>query len=123
MAPDLGAYVRRTADLPWVWGVQDCTMWVADWCLERWGMDPAARYRGCYSDEAGAAAILAGGMLAVISPEIPFVPKQSAAEGDIGVIEIVGRQTAAISTGAHWMFRTPRGIGMAVRPALAIWGD
>ncbi|RJL08407.1 DUF6950 family protein [Paracoccus siganidrum] len=121
--PDLGAYVQRTAALPWCWGVQDCTIWAADWCLIRWGVDPAARYRGRYHDEAGALALTRAGLLATVGPEIPLRRKDAPAEGDIGVIEINGRQVAAIWSGAHWLFRTPRGIGMTSRAAIAIWGD
>lgn len=120
---DLDGYVLRTAALPWCWGVQDCTIWVADWCLIRWGVDPAARYRRRYHDEAGALALTQAGLLATVGPEIPLRRKDAPAEGDIGVIEINGRQVAAIWSGTHWLFRTPRGIGMTSRAAIAIWGD
>lgn len=122
-APDLGAYVQRTATLPWQWGAQDCTIWVADWCLIRWGIDPAARYRGRYDDEAGALTLISAGLLETINPEIPLRRMDDPAEGDIGVIEIMGRQVAAIWSGRHWLFRTPRGIGMTSRSAIAIWGE
>ena len=119
----LDDYVRSTAELPWVWGRQDCTIWVADWCLIRWGYDPAARYRGRYADEAGMAALTGAGLLATVAPEIGLPRKDEPAEGDIGVIEVAGKQVAAIRSGPHWIFRTPRGVSFARRSALAIWGD
>lgn len=123
VASDLDAYVRRTALLPWCWGVQDCTIWPADWCLLRWGFDPAARFRGRYRSEAEAEALTAGGLLSTVAPEIALRRKAAAAEGDIGIIEVAGRQVGAIRSGRLWLFRTPRGIGMARRTAIAIWGD
>lgn len=123
VASELDAYVRRTALLPWAWGVQDCTIWPADWCLLRWGFDPAARFRGRYSTEAGALALTAGGLLATVAPEIALPRKAAAAEGDLGILDIMGREVAAIRGGDRWLFRTPRGVGMARRTALAIWGD
>ena len=119
----LDEYVAATVEQPWQWGKQDCTIWVADWCSARWGIDPAARYRGRYSDEQGMAALISGGLLATVAPEIALPHKDAPDEGDIGVIEVAGRQVAAIWSGAHWMFRTPRGVSFARRDALAIWGD
>lgn len=119
----LDAYVQQTASLSWAWGAQDCTMWVADWCRIRWGIDPAADYRGRYDSRAGAEALIVQGLVDTVEPEIALKGKNSPAEGDIGVIDVNGRQVAAIWTGMHWLFRTPRGIGMTDRPAMAVWGD
>lgn len=120
---DLAAYVQRTAGLPWAWGRQDCTIWVADWCIERWGADPAERFRGRYRSETEAMLLTASGLLETVAPEIRLRRKAAPAEGDIGVIEFRSRQVSAIWSGSHWLFRTPRGIGMARCKALAIWGD
>lgn len=120
---DLWGYVQRTAMLPWRWGVQDCTIWVADWCVERWGIDPAARYRGCYDSEDGALRLTAAGLVAVVEPEIPLTRKDAPGEGDIGVIEFRGQQVSAIWSGQRWLIRTPRGVAELRAPAIAIWGD
>ncbi|MFG6083926.1 hypothetical protein ACEUZ9_000161 [Paracoccus litorisediminis] len=119
----LDDYVQRTALLPWEWGVQDCTIWVADWCLLRWGFDPACRFRGRYRSAAGAHHLTACGLVVRVGPEIPLPRKPVAGDGDPGVIDITGRQVAAIRSGSHWLFRTPRGVGMARRDAIAIWGE
>ena len=122
---DLAAYVQRTAGLPWGWGRQDCTIWVADWCIERWGSDPAARFRGRYCSETEALELTASGLLETVAPELSLRRKAAAAaaEGDIGVIEFRGRHVSAIWSGSHWLFRTPRGIALARCKAIAIWGD
>ncbi len=120
---DLGAYVDRTIDLPWRWGQQDCTMWVADWCLARWNIDPAHRFRGTYSTELEARAITARGLAATVTPEIPLRRKSQPDCGDIGVIEINGHEVAAIWDGAHWIIRTQHGVGMVRGVDIAIWGD
>jgi len=119
----LADYVQRTAPLPWAWGRQDCTIWAADWCLLRWGFDPACRFRGRYETERGAQLLIACGLAVRVGPEIPLRVKQSADDGDLGIIEIAQREVAAIRSGAHWLFRTERGVGMARRDAIMIWGD
>lgn len=118
-----GEYVQRTAGLPWQWGVQDCTVWVADWCRLRWGIDPAESYRGRYSSETEALALTATGLAATVAPHVALRVKDAPDTGDIGVIEVAGRQVAAIWSGAHWLFRTQRGVGMARRAAIKVWGD
>ncbi|WP_272848015.1 DUF6950 family protein [Paracoccus saliphilus] len=123
IADQLDRYIRRSLDLPWAWGVQDCTIWVADWCMIRWGMDPAARFRGTYGTEAEAEALTGTGLVDLVAPEIPLPRKDVPEIGDIGVIEIAGRRVAAIWTGTHWTFRTPRGVSMSRRGAIAIWGN
>ncbi|SMO78665.1 DUF6950 family protein [Paracoccus laeviglucosivorans] len=123
MSADLAAYVQATAGLPWAWGKQDCTIWVADWCVLRWGIDPAARLRGKYDSETGALALTSCGLVVAVAPEIVLPRKVIPSEGDIGVIEFRGRQVSAIWSGSHWLFRTPRGVGMTRCAALSIWGD
>ena len=118
----LDDYVASTARLPWAWGRQDCTIWAADWCMIRWGFDPAADFRGTYDSREGAEALTAIGLIDTVEPCIPLLPKLRAADGDIGVIEVNGRQVAAIRSG-HWLFRTFRGVGMTDRPAIIAWGD
>lgn len=124
MVEGLTAYVSRTMALPWSWGRQDCTMWVADWCRERWGRDPALAFRDRYSTEAEADALTAQGLVATISPFLSWLRVTEAPEdGDIGVIEVGGRETAAIRFGGRWAFRTPRGIGEADAQAIIAWGN
>lgn len=123
MAERLEDYIRRTWGLPWRWGVIDCTMWPADWCIVHWGFDPAAGFRGTYSDEAGAAALVGDGKLvALIDGEIGQLRRSEARDGDVGVIQIADRQVGAIRHREKWAFRRPNGVGIVRGGALAIWG-
>jgi len=123
MADRLAAFVGATAARPWDWAAENCTFWVADWGLVRWGLDFAARYRGRCRSEEDADALVGGDLVALVSPEIPLPRKDAPAEGDIGVIEFRGRQVSAIWSGSHWLIRTPRGVAMVRARAIAIWGD
>ena len=118
-----GEYISLTAELPWSWGSQDCTLWVADWCIHRWGFDPARRFRGRYSTGEAACLLMACGMITRVGPEIPLNVKAHADEGDIAVIRIMGKQVAALRSESYWAFRTVDGVGFVKGRALRIWGD
>lgn len=120
------AFMAMTGAQPWAWGVQDCTLWVADWCKLRWRVDPALSFRDRYDSEAGAQSLIdrAGSLIGLVSPHMAFlVQKNEADEGDVGVIEVLGRQTAAIRVGDKWAFRSPAGVGFVDAAPLIVWGD
>ena len=120
------AFMAMTDARPWAWGVSDCTMWVSDWCIQRWRVDPALPFRGRYDDEAGAQALIdeAGSLIDLISPHMVFLTvKDVADDGDVGVIEVLGRQTSAIRVGDKWAFRTQAGVGFVDADPLIVWGD
>lgn len=120
------AFAAMTAAQPWRWGVQDCTTWAADWCVARWGIDPALPFRDRYATEEEAEALIAeaGSLVELVRPQMRFVTEKEAPEdGDVGVIEVMGRQTAAVRAGDKWAFRTEAGIGFVAAPALIVWGD
>ena len=124
MSADLSAYLTRATTLPWVWGRSDCTIWVADWCLLRFGFDPAAGFRGRYDDRAGAERLIAAGLARTIAPCMtPLRETREPHPGDVGIIEIGGRQVAAIRTGPRWAFRTLRGLGEAPASPVISWGE
>lgn len=124
MAAGLRRWLAEGMDAPWVWGKSDCTIWVADWCALHFGHDPAASFRGAYDDQAGAERLIAAVLADTIAP---FMPPMRAtlepAPGDVGVIDIRGRQVAAIWTGRLWAFRTLRGLGEAPARAIIAWGS
>lgn len=124
MGAGLTAFLERTAGRPWVWGVSDCTMWVADWCVQRWGVDPAAAYRGRYRDEAEMLALTADGLLPLVAPCMTFARLVEAPQdGDVAVVKAEGKQVSAIRVGPHWAITTPAGQHFARFKPLAIWGD
>lgn len=119
-------FVQASLGASWSWGRVDCTIWVADWCLRRWGVDPAADLRGSYETEEGADNLIrnAGGLIRLVSPRMTFLLRAvDPADGAVGIIEILGRQTSAVMTGGKWAFRTPRGIGVVGARPLVAWGD
>ncbi|WP_282029235.1 DUF6950 family protein [Paracoccus marcusii] len=121
MAAGLNAFVAAGAALPWIWGGTDCTAWMSDWCRLHWGHDPIADLRGTYDTEAGADALIAGGLTELLRPRMaPLRITPAPVAGDVGVIRILGQETAAICTGKAWAFRTLRGLGEApARPIIA----
>lgn len=125
MGAGLTAFLERTADRPWVWGETDCTMWVADWCIQRWGVDPAAAFRGRYRNEAEMLALTANGLMELVAPCMTFARAvDEAQDGDVAVIQLPGKEVAAIRVGPHWaMRRFPDGLAFVDAPALAVWGD
>jgi hypothetical protein len=54
----LHEFVISRARTPFEWGKQDCCMFVADCVQALTGVDPAAAYRGTYTNEQEACAIL-----------------------------------------------------------------
>lgn len=123
MADRLAAFIEETSTRSWDWSSENCTFWVADWGLVRWGVDFAARYRGCCRNEDDANAMVGGDLVALVSPEINLARKDLPDDGDIAVIEFRGRHISAIWSGRHWLIRTPRGVAMVRAEAVAIWGD
>lgn len=123
MADAVDRFLTAGAALPWVWGVSDCTIWVADWCVLHFRQDPAAIFRGRYADEAGAEVLIAAGLARTIAPWMPPLRVTDAPRrGDVGIIDIRGREVAAIWTGRRWAFRTPRGLGECPTRAIVSWG-
>ncbi len=119
----VGEYIRSTWGAAWEWGVVDCTMWPADWCLLSWGCDPAEAFRGAYSDAAGARKIIGDGMLVpTIDSVIEHLRREVPREGDVGVIHIAGLQVGAIRISDKWAFRKPSGVGIVRADAVAVWG-
>lgn len=120
MAKGLEHYLTETCDLPFVWGERDCTLWVADWWVAYHGEDPAAHFRNRYSTREEAEAFVDGDLIGLIDQ---YVPRKAQAErGDIGVIEVVGLDVAAICTGEHWAVKTEGGFFAKRAAPKAVWG-
>lgn len=123
---DFAAFVAQTAARPWEWGRMDCAMWLAQWCVWRWRVNPLLAWQDRYTTEAEAESIISdeGGLVALLRRQMTFaVEKARPDDGDVGVIVVSGQPTCAIRAGDKWAFRTPAGIGMVPATALAVWGD
>lgn len=120
MAAGLEHYLTETGDLPFVWGERDCTLWVADWWVARYGEDPAQEFRDRYTTREEAEDFVDGDLVGLIGR---YVPQKDVAErGDIGVVEIMGREVAAICTGSHWAVKTEGGLLVTRAEPKAVWG-
>lgn len=109
----LQACIKERWRRPFTWGVQDCAMTAADCALAATGIDPAARYRGTYSDAMGAMRILnaVGGLAGLASTHLgsEIAPTQ-AAVGDIGLSANQGNACLAVCGGTVWYGPGPNGL-------------
>lgn len=109
--------VRARHRTPFQWGLHDCCMWPADCVLAITGDDPAHGFRGSYSDEAGARALVeahggvAGLASAVLGDE---VPPAAARVGDIGLHETATGEgpSLCVCGGDFWFAAGARGLVM-----------
>jgi hypothetical protein len=93
---------------PFSWGVNDCCLFAADAVVAVMGVDLAGDLRGTYSDASSALHVLRdesveqiiGDRLEAIGAE--DAPVAYGRMGDIGIIAIDGRLTAAVCSGGHW---------------------
>lgn len=127
----LADYLRAQSRLSWEAGVTDCCTFAGNWA-ETWGRgDPMAKWRGRYSTDAEAAALIAeaGGLAALWDrglASIGAVETDAPNEGDVGVIVAVGldlrpEHVGAIHTGRRWAFRAPAGLCFASAEMVKAW--
>ena len=106
--------IESATQLSFEWGVFDCALHVGNCMRAIVGVDPAANYRGKYSDEAGAAAIygaslqdFAAGVFAELAcPEVPvtfarrgdvvFIDNETE-QGALGVVSTDGRFACCVT--------------------------
>lgn len=117
------AHWRRSA---FVWGRSDCVLSVADYVLAVTGKDPAADWRGVYSDETGAQAVAEGfgGVLGLVShyaSQTGLEPASAPLRGSVVVADLAGRQVAGLHLGQRSAFRTLRGVIELRAPILGAW--
>ncbi|APJ15152.1 hypothetical protein KAM344_17450 [Aeromonas caviae] len=84
---------------PFVWGENDCCLFVADCCMAASGVDPAAVYRGRYTTAIGAQRVLNkehGSIAAVLDAHFPRIEPALAQRGDPVVFDGPLGQTAGV---------------------------
>ena len=74
----LGQIIDSARQLQFEWGVFDCALHVSNCIRALTGVDPAANYRGTYSDETGAVAIYGASFEAFIAAQA----------SDLGLVEV-----------------------------------
>jgi hypothetical protein len=102
----LQACLAARWDQPFVWGRQDCCIFVADCAKAITGQDPAADLRGTYADEASAARLLKrlGGVRAIGAARFGLeIAPAFAQVGDIGLVHNSGRDSLALCGGSGWL--------------------
>lgn len=113
----LAHVVERHLETPGVWGVADCLLTVADAVEAVTGVDPAAKVRGKYSSEIGAAKALRqrkfADVEAALASLFPPVGRLMAQRGDVGVVERDGELAAG--------FITERGLAVKIETGLAFY--
>lgn len=120
----LAEAVEQARELPFEWGSRDCCLWAATAVERVTGIDPAAAYRGSYSDEGGATALLAslGGLAAVAALVGPEISPLEAAMGDVGLLNVEGADLLAVCIGARWLAVTASGlVDWPFRTATRAW--
>ena len=124
MASQLTQFLAPYADCPFQWGLDDCSLFLADWWHYRHGSDPAAHLRGTYTTEAEKAAIVAeaGGLTLLVAALAGTVgaPERigPAQEGDFAII---APGVGAIYTGNYWVARGEAGLVFVSRAK--VWGS
>ncbi len=118
-AADTRALWRRSK---FIWGQTDCIMAMCNHVLAVTGKDPAAPWRGTYSDEAGAVAIYQpfGGVLGLVRHGMDF-GTGTPIDGSAVVASIAGVEVAGVMMGSRIGFMTPRGLIEMRAPILEAW--
>jgi hypothetical protein len=113
-------FLDQSARRRFEWGVCDCVLEVADWLDRSLGLSIADEYRGTYSDEAGARAILGpGGIEGAMSAKLAEIGLAETREPQFGDVAVVaapgqGKPLAAIlMPSGRWRMKTERGIALS----------
>lgn len=107
------------------WGRHDCILAVCNYVATRWGVDPAAPWRGSYRDEAGAQAILDrhGGLFSLFDLGMTMAgfERTEPATGLPVVCVVAGHEVAGIAFGRRVGFVAERGMIEGRAEPLAAW--
>lgn len=110
----LARVTEKHLTLPGAWGESDCLLTVADAVEAVTGQDPAARIRGKYSSEIGAAKLMrrrgcADAEMVLAKLFLP-VGRLLAQRGDVGTVERGGVIAAGYVTEYGFAVKTDRGL-------------
>jgi hypothetical protein len=114
----LTLFLDRAARRGFEWGVSDCVLEVADWLDLACGWDVAAEWRGRYSDEASAHALMPDGLEAAMRAEMARLGLADAHEprfGDVAVVTLAGQPkplAAILMPSGRWRMKTLSGIAV-----------
>lgn len=123
----LTAFVATGASLPFVWGIRDCALWVADWVAAERGIDPALDFRGTFLCHLGSRRLqrMAGGLAVLVAgplAAIGLVETEDPAAGDVGVVvSSVGEIAGICMGGGLWAVKTKDGVAFVPATLLKAW--
>jgi hypothetical protein len=113
----LALFLEEKRNEPFAWGVNDCCTFVCDWLAILTGVDPAADFRGKYSDALGAKRVLKkrGGLEAIALRAAKRwgwapVPVREAQRGDLVLCEMPEGLAAGVCFGAVAAFAGAVGV-------------
>lgn len=132
MEADLGAFLDEAATWRVSMGARDCMLFPADWVLAVTGRDPAAKWRGHYKTEIGAARIIRreGGEIelmrrGMISVGCTEIAPDAAQPGDTGIVLRPTAKgimpTGAVLSRQGWAVLSNAGLWASQGGALAAW--
>lgn len=131
LGPDrLTLFLRRAVRQRSDWREGCCLGLAADWLMTCGYPDPTAPWRGRWTDEVSARALVveSGGLTALMreaAARVDLMPTHAVRRGDVGAIDITGpdgiETAAGLWTGARWVVRAPRGLWGGTAPVRAAW--
>lgn len=121
-------FLHDSAGRPFAYGQSDCTMFLANWWRRVHDVDPAADYRGRYSDDASKDELLAQEhglqrLVARLARAAGSRRVSAPALGDFGLIAHDGKPYGAICAGRAgdavcWAIRSPNGMSFLSNPRI-----
>lgn len=124
----LAALLDARMHVPFSWGSQDCITLAADVALALTGRDPIAQWRGTYSTEAEADAILAGKTIEEFAGEVMQafggreVPVALAQRGDWCIVTLGNHSLVGVVIGSRAVAPALPGLGFVpMRRASRAW--
>lgn len=119
----------------WQWSYCDCTMFAADWVLEKTGCDPAFDLRGTYASGVEANCIVnrAGGIDQLVGERLEQFGFHQVAvprDGDVGIVSVLAgfdEETATVKEipglcfGPLWAVMSARGAMVKKVPHSKVW--
>lgn len=112
MAPRIIEFLDRYKSRPFQWGVDDCSLFIADWWRENHGVDPASELRGTYSSEEQKSEIVAdaGGLLKLVTGIADGVGAKRASTPETGCFALIEPGVCAIYAQGYWVVRSDEGL-------------
>lgn len=116
MASCLADFFKRAQVEPFVWGENDCALWVGSYIREVTGYDPASSLRGRYKTALGCMRLLKrhGGLEAVCADAMGQFPDGS----HVGIFKQGGQVFAGVHHKGFAAIKTPQGLLMTKEPEL-----